>query len=242
MATSYIFRDSLQKSVRWQNLSGCFYQTPPFWFSQWLFSVVVLVFVLVSGCCCGLHRLCFHVADAAEAAVDTKCIAAIAVAIAPAVAAVITNAVALTAAITALVASAVAPCCNHCHLAVAVAVAVARVVARSVAVAAAVVAAAMSGHQRRCTCAALVEGRWSNNNALLGLRCLAQLVLLGLLSSAHVKARLLMRWLALRACDAGQRWEGGSGTCCGDNGNNKQQSTKMGSGRNNGGGNGDWQW
>jgi hypothetical protein len=81
-----------------------------------------------------------------------------------------------------------------------VAAAVAAVVAVTAAVAAAV---AMSGRQRRRTCAASVEGRWFNNDALLGLRCLAWLALLGLLCLACVKAKLLTRWLALRACDAG---------------------------------------
>ena len=87
----------------------------------------------------------------------------------------------------------------------AVAVAVARVMARSVAVVVAVArmmarlvavvvaaAVAMSGHQRWRTCVALVEGRQSEDNALLGLHCLAQLVLLGLLCLAGIKVRLLM--------------------------------------------------
>jgi hypothetical protein len=48
--------------------------------------------------------------------------------------------------------------------AVAVVVAVARMMARLVAVVVAA-AVAMSGHQRWRTCAALVEGRWSKDNA-----------------------------------------------------------------------------
>jgi hypothetical protein len=144
--------------------------------------VVMLVFVLVSCCCRCLHRPCYCVADAADAAVNTKCTAAIAITIAPAVAAVITNAVSLTAAIAARIVSAVAPCCNHHRLAVAVArlVAAAKVVARLVAAAVAVMAA-MSGRQHWRTCVVLVEGHWSNDNASLGLRCLAWLALLGLL-------------------------------------------------------------
>ncbi len=89
-----------------------------------------------------------------------------------------------------------------------VAVVVSRGMVRSVAVVVAA-AAAMSGRWRRRTCAALVEGRWSDDNALLGLRCLARLTLLGLLCLAGVKVRLLTRWLALRIHDAGQRWGGG---------------------------------
>ncbi len=176
-----------------------------------LLLVVVLVYMLVScGCRC-LHRLCCCVANAADAAVDTKRTAAIAVTSAPAVATVITNAVALTAAIAALIASAVVPCCNHCRLmvavAVAVAVVVARVMERLVAVLA-VAAGAMSGWQQRRTCVALVEGRRSNDNALLGLCCLAWLALLGSLGLACIKVRPLMRWLALRVCNAGRRWGG----------------------------------
>ncbi len=150
------------------------------------------------------------VANAADAAVDTKCTAAIAVTIAPAAVAIITNVIALTAAIAALVASAVLPCCNHCHLAVAVAVGVvvARVVARLVAVGK-VEMVAMSGRWWQHTCAALVEGRWSNDNASLGLCRLAWLVLLGLLCSGCVKVKPLMRWLALRTRNTGQRWKGG---------------------------------
>ncbi len=146
--------------------------------------VAMLVFVLVSCSC--LHRLCCRVANAADAAIDTKCTAAIAIAIAPAVA--------LTAAIANRVASAIAPPCNHRCLAVAVAVAVGRVVVRLVAVAAAAAAAAaMSGRQRWRTCAALVEERRSDNNTLLGLHCLARLALLGSLCLACVKARPLTR-------------------------------------------------
>ncbi len=77
-----------------------------------------------------------------------------------------------------------------------------------VAAAVAAAAAAMSGHWQRRTCAVLVEGHGSNNNALLGLHCSAQLALLGLLHSACIKVKPLMRWLALRACNAGQRWGG----------------------------------
>ncbi len=84
----------------------------------------------------------------------------------------------------------------------------ARVMARSVAVVAAAVAA-MSGCQRRGTCAALVEGHWSNDNALLGLRHSAWLALLGLLRLAGVKVRPLTCWLALHICDTGRRWGGG---------------------------------
>jgi hypothetical protein len=175
-----------------------------------LFLVVVLVFVLVSCCCHCLHRLHCRVADATDATIDTKHTVAIAVTIAPAVTAVITNAIALTPAIAAFVASAVVPCCNYYCLAVAVAeaeavaVAVVRVAVRLVAVAVAAAAAvAMSGHWRRRTCAALVERRWSDNNASLSLRCSDWLALLGLLCSAHVKVRPLTRWLALRTCIAG---------------------------------------
>jgi hypothetical protein len=159
----------------------------------------MLVFVLVLCCCCCLHRLRCRFADAADAAVDTKCTAAIAVTIAPAVTAAITNVVALTAAIAALIASAVTPCCNHCRLAVAVAVAVAvaRVVARLV---------AMSGRRQWCTCAASVEGRRSHDNVLLGLCCLARLALLGSLCSACIKVRLLTHWLTLCAHNAGRKW------------------------------------
>ncbi len=73
-----------------------------------LFLGVVLVFMLVSCCCRCLYRLRCRVADAVDAAIDTKCTAAIAITIAPAVAAVFTNAVVLPAAIAALVASAIA--------------------------------------------------------------------------------------------------------------------------------------
>ncbi len=162
-----------------------------------LLLVVLLVFMLVSCCCRCLHRLCCCIANAADAAVDTKCIS-------PAVAAVITNAVALTAAITALVASAVAPRCNHRRLAVAVAVTVARVMARLVAA-----VAAMSGCRRQRTCSALVEGHRSNDNALLGLSRSAWLASLGLLHSAHVKIRLLTSWRMQRAHNAGRRLEWG---------------------------------
>jgi hypothetical protein len=172
-----------------------------------LLLVVVLVFVLVTCCCCCFHRLHCCIANTTDAAVDTKCTAAIIVTIAPAVAAIITIAIALTAAIAALVASVIAPCCNHCHLAVALAVAVvvARVVARLVVVAAAAAAAAaaMSGCQWQRTCAASVEGCRSNDIILLGLRCSAWLALLGLLCLACIKARLLTLWLALRAPNAG---------------------------------------
>jgi hypothetical protein len=106
---------------------------------------------------------------------------------------------------------------------------------------AAVAAAAMSGHQRQRTCVASVEGHWSNDNALLGLCCSAWLALLGLLCLACVKDRPLAHWLALHAWDTGQRWGGGQGPCCSDNGNDKQQLTKRGSRRNNAGSNGDWQ-
>jgi hypothetical protein len=58
-----------------------------------LLLVVVVVFMLVSFCCCCLHRHCCCVANAADATVDTKRTAGIAVTIAPAVAAVITNVV-----------------------------------------------------------------------------------------------------------------------------------------------------
>ncbi len=96
-------------------------------------------------------------------------------------------------------------------VAVAVAVAVARVVARLVAVAAVAAAvAAMSGCWWQHTCAALVEGRWSGNKTLLGLYRLAGLTLLGSFCLARVKVRPLMRWLALRVCNAGL-WGGGGG-------------------------------
>jgi hypothetical protein len=90
-------------------------------------------------------------------------------------------------------------------------VAVARVMARLVAVVA-MAAGAMSRRWWQCTCAALVEGRWSDNNALFGLRCLAWLALLGLLCLAGIKVRPLTRWLLLRICNAGQRWGGGAAT------------------------------
>jgi hypothetical protein len=86
-------------------------------------------------------------------------------------------------------------------------VAVAGVMVRLVAVMVAA-ASAMSGCWQQRTCAASVEGHWSDDNLLHGLRCLARLVLLGLLCSAGIKVRLLMRWLALRVRNAGQRWGG----------------------------------
>ncbi len=95
-------------------------------------------------------------------------------------------------------------------VAVAVAVAVVRVVARLVEVAAAAVAVApMSGCWRKCTCAASVEGHWSNDNALLSLRCSAWLALLGLDCLDHVKVRPLMRWLVLCTCNVWRRGGGG---------------------------------
>jgi hypothetical protein len=103
--------------TREQKKIGVSYQTPSVLV---LLLVVVLVFLLVSCCCRCLHRPCCHVADATDAAVDTKCTATIAIAIAPAAAAIITNTIALTIAIAILVASAITNLCNHCRLAVAV--------------------------------------------------------------------------------------------------------------------------
>jgi hypothetical protein len=82
-----------------------------------------------------------------------------------------------------------------------------------------VAAAAVSGRWRRRICGASAEGcQWwrgigssiTNNDALLGLRCLDPLALLGTLCSDRVVARPLTHWLAMHPCNTEQMWGGGA--------------------------------